>query len=365
MRTDILELDAAVSPHLDRLRLELGDVEALRLLLGGGSVIDWHKAAFSRRDQVDRLLGLHLFDLHDPTDQRRLRYVYQEAVAWVEEFLGRRLPPELRTPDDVREVFLTASDTRGFRRRQMYSCMVLKLMHVIHHLECADLKMKVPTSEQALLDLAHASVCAHADRMRTAGPPLVAFYGNRKTRKSVIAKLLQKRDNVAVTIFDKLRYRLVVPEREHLAPALRWLTHHVFPFNHTIPGQTHNNLLDPRTLARHLGPGERESLQPLVDDPIRSEDTTNEFSGSTYRMINFVADLPVRLPDDVVSPDLVVQNGRVVFVLVEFQLVDEETARNNELGENAHHHYKARQHERVHTRLIRGQYHKVPPEDAG
>jgi uncharacterized protein (TIGR04552 family) len=46
--------------------------------------------------------------------------------------------------------------------------------------------------------------------------------------------------------------------------------------------------------------------------------------------------------------------GRVVFVMVEFQLIDEATARRNEEGENAHALYKARQHRVVASRLKRG-----------
>jgi uncharacterized protein (TIGR04552 family) len=48
------------------------------------------------------------------------------------------------------------------------------------------------------------------------------------------------------------------------------------------------------------------------------------------------------------------ETGRVVYVNVEFQLLDQETARANELGENAHALYKARQYRRVAARLKRG-----------
>ena len=79
----------------------------------------------------------------------------------------------------------------------------------------------------------------------------------------------------------------------------------------------------------------------------------NEFSSTGYRTINFIADYPVRL-DTGVSPITRMELGRVVFVMVEFQLVDEATARTNELGANAHSLYKARQHDVVGRRLKRG-----------
>ena len=65
-------------------------------------------------------------------------------------------------------------------------------------------------------------------------------------------------------------------------------------------------------------------------------------------------DFPVRLPDEVLPGHFGFELGRVVFVMIEFQLLDEETARFNEEGENAHHLYKDRQHEVVARRLKRG-----------
>jgi uncharacterized protein (TIGR04552 family) len=356
VRQDILELDSARHPRIAELRLSLEDVEALRIVLSGGSVVDWHKASFADRDAVDRLLRLHLIDPDDPIDRRRLRYVYNEAVTYVEEFRGMRLPPELRSPADVRDVFVWASDTHGFRRRQMLSCTTLKLMHVISHMEAADLKLRADVSEYDLLELAHRRVVQCADRMRSDGVPIVSFYGSRKTRASVIQKLLAKRDNVAATIFDKARYRVIVRDQADLLPALTQLVRELVPYNHIIPGQSHNNLIDPALIETALPPEEAERLQPLVEDVLRAETAKNEFSGSTYRMVNFITDIPVRLPDSRLPRDTDVTFGRVVFVMAEFQLVDAATAKTNELGDNAHDVYKERQRERVKARLGRGAY---------
>ena len=46
--------------------------------------------------------------------------------------------------------------------------------------------------------------------------------------------------------------------------------------------------------------------------------------------------------------------GSVIFVLTEFQVLDAETARANEEGENSHQAYKERQQERVKLRLSGG-----------
>jgi len=354
MRRDILELDTALSRVVAEQTITLEEVEAIRLLLSGGSVVDWHKAAFEEIESVDRLLGLLLIDMADPADRERLRYVFNEAVSFLEEHVQLRFPDYLRNPDDVREVFLWASQTGGFRRRQILSCVILKLMHVIHHMEAADLKLKTAISEAELLDLAEADILRKGRQMREQGVPVMSFYGSRKTRSSVISKLLAKRDNIAATVFDKLRFRVVVERREDMCSALVWLTHNVFPFNYVIPGQSHNNLLDPDEILASLSDDERAQTQVLQDVPVIAETGKNEFSGQTYSMFNFIMDYPVRLPDSV-SRSYSLELGRVVFVKVEFQLLDEETARLNEQGENAHHRYKQRQHEVVARRLMRGE----------
>ncbi|MBW1877421.1 MAG: TIGR04552 family protein [Deltaproteobacteria bacterium] len=353
MRRDILELDTSATHTYKELELTLGDVEALRLVLAGSSVIDWQRANFPDLAAVDHHLALLLIDVEDPLDRERLRFVYNEAVSYLEEQLRLQFPPELRNPQDPRQVFVWASETGGFRRRQILSCVILKLMHVIHHMEAADLKFRSAISEAELCDLAEARILRQARQMQKSSLPVVSFYGSRKTRNSVITKLIAKKETIAATIFDKLRFRLVVETGDDLVPALLWLQRNMFPFNYVIPAQSHNNLLDPSRVLEHTDQQALTRAQPLSDEPIQKLTGKNEFSGADYRMINFIADYPLGLPE-ARSPYLSLELGRVVFLMVEFQIVDVETARLNEDGENAHHLYKQRQYGVVAQRLKRG-----------
>lgn len=353
MRRDILELDATFARARRDEPLSLLDAESIRLALSGGSVVDWQRLAFDDIDQVDQFLRLMLLDPNDPDDRERLRYVFNESVSYLEESLQIRFPAALRDPDDVRDVFLWASQWGGFRRTQILSCAVLKLIHVIHHMEAADLKFKTPISEEQFFELAQQRILGQARQMQEEGLPVVSFYGSRKSRSSIITKLLAKKDTLAATIFDKLRFRIVVEKQEDLVPVLSWMTQNMFAFNYAIPGQSHNNLLDPSTLPNWLSDADKERAQILVEDPELQDSGKNEFSGATYRMINFIVDYPVRVPG-VVGGTQSFELGKAVFVMVEFQLLDEETARLNEEGENAHVAYKERQHAVVARRLKRG-----------
>ena len=359
MRPDILELDASFRTLSLDFHPEAHDLEAIRLLLTGNSVIDWRKLSFESPEQVNRFLETLLFDMSDPQDQRRVRYVYNEAVSYLEEHLKLRFPQELRNPKDVRQVLLWASAHEGSMRRQKLSCIILKLMHVILHMEAADLKFRTPVSEHQLMELAKERVFQAAEKMRGAGVPIVSFYGSQKSRSSVITKLLAKQESVAATVFDKLRFRIVVPRREDLAPTLGYLTRNVVPYNYTIPQQSLNTLLSSEDLMEGLTELERSVLE---SGPDILHGSPNHFSGASYRSINFIVDFPVRIPEPSAG-DLFYELGRTLFVLVEFQLIDEETARLNEQGENAHYLYKNRQHQTIAQRLKSGRPRS--PDDTG
>jgi uncharacterized protein (TIGR04552 family) len=353
-----LDIDATLASALDGRPLDLGDMDSVRLILAGNSVIDWNRAHFQTLEDVDRFLAMHLLDLKDPEDNRRLRFVHAEAVNYLEEHLGLTFPQDLREPEDVREVFRHASKTGGFRRRQILACVILKLMHVINHMEAAELRFQTPLGQADVLDLAERRIVESADRMRAEGFPLVAFYGSRKTRNSVITKLIAKKENTAATIFDKLRFRIVTEEQRHVLPAIAWLTRNLFPFNYVIPGQSHNNLVDLGELLRTAAYAPiAEGLQlpgrdlAGLDNYPNPED--NPFSGPGYRMVNFIVDFPVRV-DHLVNIRYGAMLGRTVFAMVEFQVLDRETARRNEEGENAHHLYKERQRAIVEQRLKKG-----------
>ena len=102
------------------------------------------------------------------------------------------------------------------------------------------------------------------------------------------------------------------------------------------------------------------------EDRERDPGTSNVFSGNTYRALNFVVDIPLRMDDFLPAPerDHRQRKGRIVFGQCEFQILDAETARANELGENSHERYKRRQRVQVLRRLARGLVvPRKPPEE--
>lgn len=346
---------AAAAEVYERLaHFTLQDLEAVRLLLRGASVIDWHRMAFESLDEVDRFLRVSELDPREERNVERLERVRSEAVEFLTRNFSFRLPEDVAYDTPARELFLLASKKS---RRQTYACVILKLMHVLHHLHGRELLFKLPIAESEIFHLVEEKVVRTVDEIRAAGHPVIEFAWSRKERDSQILKLLAKTENIAAQLYDKLRFRLQLRYGADILPMLRELQHRLIPFNYIIPGESVNEILPFRQLVE-TEPLSRlaSGLQAGVDlEEQERKGSRNEFSGPGYKSVSFVADLPLRLDSFLASAqDLEEEYGNIVFVLIEFQLVDSKVAADNERGENSHEAYKQRKVARVRARLTRG-----------
>jgi len=346
---------ATVLPRVGRLPiledLSPGDTDAIRLLLRGDSVIDWHKLAFTDHAEVDRFLRLNEFDPESEDEMNRLEEIRADAV----EYLGRAF--SVSVPDDVagevaaRDLFLMASRPGP---QQKWACVALKVMHIIHHINGRQALLKVAVSDDAIFREIELKVMHVVEQLRAAGAPIAEFEWSRKPKDSQITKLMAKRSTLAANIYDKLRFRLIVPHMDDLAPTLATLTRQLIPFNYVVPGESVNQLIDFDAIM--------QSKTGRTDKRAGTAQPYNEFSGTSYRIINFVADLPLRLERLMPSTEIRSTMSHVVFVLTEFQIADKNTAIQNELGDCSHDAYKARQHERVRARLFRDPGEPLTPD---
>jgi len=259
------------------------------------------------------------------------------------------IPDEVAADLPARDLFLVASSTGP---HQKWACVVLKVMHIIHHINGRQALLKVSVSDEIIFREIELKVLQVVEQLRAAGAPLTEFEWSRKPRDSQITKLLAKKSTLAASIYDKLRFRLIVPQHADLVPMLATLSRQLIPFNYIVPGESVNQLIDLKDVltAEELA-GQRPTEVPF-----------NEFSGPEYRIINFVADLPLRLERLVPTHEIDPAVSHVVFVLTEFQVCDKATAQRNESGASSHEAYKQRQHERVRMRLFRDKDDPLPPE---
>ena len=115
-------------------------------------------------------------------------------------------------------------------------------MHIIHHINGRQALLKVSVSDEIIFREIELKVLQVVEQLRAAGAPLAEFEWSRKPRDSQITKLLAKRSTLAANIYDKLRFRLIVPHHDDIVPMLATLTRQLIPFNYVVPGESVNQL---------------------------------------------------------------------------------------------------------------------------
>lgn len=349
---------------LDNFRV--GDLEAIRLLLRGGSVIDWFRLNLPTPEQARELIAAHEFRLDDPQDNERINQIRDEAIAFLRRHFDFPVPKPVASLDLPGLIMLASSSGH----RQMCACSILKTMHIIHHLEGRELLFMLPFSDQELFYLVEEKVYRVVGSMLAHGFPILEFIGGRKNKDSLYQKLLSKPETIAANIYDKLRFRIVTREPEDIFPTLNYMLRHIFPFNYVIPGQSTNTLFHFRSYCEnhpHLSKLFTDlQLKPDVEDLLTRLD--NRFSASNYSVVHFVVDMPLRVPAEMMkrAPPQAKPLGQVAFVLTEFQILDRHTEQRNETGDASHAAYKERQKRAVALRLKVGtsqdnQSLSVPP----
>ena len=347
----------ALPRYSQDLDLNLQDLEAVRLVLRGGSVVDWHRLNFETREQALNFVRVNGFDPTDPRDEETIEHARLMAIDYLQRNFKWSLSERVRTTTDVCDLILLASTPGGWSRDQILACVLLKTMHIVQHIQGHHLLQEVALPETQLFDELDERIRVFSRSIGDLGLPIVHFFGSRKTNDSVITKLFLKRRATAAMVMDRMRYRIVTEDRSSLPYVLAYLLRHLLPFNQCRADQSSNNLIDFRAWLE-----ESPELRPFSDrvqlDIGMEEDEgmgtwPNRFSSSGYRMINFVIALPVRLDhmSFLRGHRCFESCGPVVHVSTEFQLVDRESAYLNEQGPNSHAAYKRRQRKGVEQRL--------------
>lgn len=352
---------AGSQERLKRLdELTLADLEALRLILRGDSIIDWHRLHLQTEDEARAFLRTQEFLPEDPQDRARLEAIQSEAIAYLRRNFDFAIPKPIEQAR-VEDLLLLAS---GKGHRQVCACTVLKAMHIIHHIDARELLFMLPMSTQDLFQLVEEKVYRVIGGMLAAGLPITELVGGRKLKDSLYTKLLSKRETTAAAIYDKIRFRIVVPSVDDLLPVMLYLTQRLFAYNYVIPEQSINTIFHFRSFCESR-PHLRQFIgqfQGGVDDQLTPSD--NRFSADSYRIMHFVVDMPIRLDADLLgrAPPGSRELGAVVFMLAEFQLVDSQTEVSNEVGDASHARYKERQRLAVARRLKLGTREmRLPP----
>ena len=351
-------MDRQTLKSLDQFLLH--DIEAVRLILTGGSVVDWHRLNFQDETDARAFIANHELRLDDPRDQAFIEHLKNEAINYLRRNFGFAIPKPVQQAT-IADLLLLAS-TKG--HRQLCACTILKTVQIINHLAGRELMFRLPVSDRDLFHLVEEKVYRVVGTMLSEGFPITEFIGGRKNLDSTYTKLLSKPEATAAALYDKLRFRIVTRTKDDILPVLLYLTHELFPFNYVVPRESTNSIFHFRSYCEshpHLAAMVPE-FQGEIEDALMPGD--NRFSAPTYRVIHYVTDVPVRVPQHIMelAPPGSENLGPIVYVLCEFQLVDAESEAANEAGEASHEAYKARQRDAVFRRLRLGSRPQKKPE---
>jgi uncharacterized protein (TIGR04552 family) len=281
-----------------------------------------------------------------------MEHVKKEAISYLRRHFRFAIPKPIERAR-MDELLLVAS---GRGHRQLCACTILKTVQIINHMAGRELLFRLPVSDRDLFHLVEEKVYRVVGTMLSEGFPITEFVGGRKNLDSTYTKLLSKPEATAAALYDKLRFRIVTRTRDDILPIVLYLTEQLFPFNYVVPRQSTNSIFHFRSyLEQHpiLKTKVGELQNDLRDSPHPGD---NRFTASTYRVIQFVTEVPVRVPPHLMelAPPGSENLGPIVYMLCEFQVLDAESEASNETGEASHDAYKRRQREAVLRRLRLG-----------
>ncbi len=338
------------------VKLSLGDVERARLVLRGGSVLDWRRLNVTSLAEGDAILRVNGFDPQNEEDGSRLREIHLSAVDYLERNFGFNFAPEIVNAVPPCKLMLLASGGEPMLRRQ--ACTVLKIMHIIHHVDARELKSRLNISDRALYHLVEEKTTHAISEMKTQGYPILDFQSSCKTHDSIITKLLSKKRGSWDPLYDRIRFRIVTATIDEIIPVVVYLGRHLFPFHLTVPGESHNSIFNFKDFIRRH-PRISKMIPELQVDLMHESEIirpSNPDTSSKFKTVSFVVDLPIRLDErqlEVWAPGIKLPS-RVVHVLSEFQIVDQASNIENKNGDASHDRYKARRMTKAKERLLYG-----------
>lgn len=246
------------------------------------------------KDEVEKFLYGYGFDVHDPVENAELFGIFQEALQFIKRYflkegnpdgLDLRIPNYMYSITNISELFLAANGKASFKLKteeSLWAGAVLKVMHTILHTD-KDLRYRYfSTIQQQIFDRFYKYILRDEENRlflkNESGTriPLYDFQTKaKKTRDSIIIKLLHKQENVAEELFDRIGVRIITYNKLDALRVIKFLvSNYVIMINNIKPSRSQNTLVDLERL--------RKGMFGLYKDVIRKKDPEDVF----YQKLN-------------------------------------------------------------------------------
>ena len=246
------------------------------------------------KNQVTNFLNGYGFNITDPVESAELFGIFQEALNFIKRYfliegnpegLNLKVPNYLYSITNIAELFLSATGNSAFKLKteeSLWAGVILKVMHTILHAD-KDLRARYfSTVQQQIFDRFYKFI--HRDDenrlfLRIEGGTSIPLYDfqtkAKKTRDSIIIKLLHKQENVAEELFDRIGVRIITYNKLDALRVIKFLhKNYVIMINNIKPSRSQNTLVDLNML--------RVRVQGLYKETMRKQLSEDDF----YQRLN-------------------------------------------------------------------------------
>ena len=338
-------------------------------MIGGESAIDVPTLHLHSNKAAEAFINCYGYDWSSSADRQSIERIRQESLALIREELlleaeESEIPDELSAERDLRRILIWASrDSR--QPRQSWACALLRVIHTLAHTPTYfNDKFGDQIREQVLSRFSpflHKSDDGLHLGQGEEAIPLVTFeVKHRKPLRSLTMKLLQKPENVATDVFDRLGVRFVTRDRFDALRVADYLSlQSIVMFANIKPSRSRNTLVDIDRLQAELASlpavDQRDAeavqratrrLAEQLPPPEQPEQPENQFSSREYQSIQFTCRQRIRIRRDEEEIDF--------FFPFEVQILTRQSFENSRTGRASHEEYKRRQRLAVRRRVLKG-----------
>jgi uncharacterized protein (TIGR04562 family) len=383
---------------------------SLRVALEGQSFLDVPRLNLKSKAEAKQFLLSYGYDVDDPTQKEEIWRIYFQSVAFLRDHLldpGESFPSEFLSRNQSTDILRLLTDASaasmpnadGMDRAQLlrgrWACAVLRVMHIISHLD-NDVRLEhFQYARQQVFERFEKWVSPAGPRRWKFGQgpeaiSLVRFLRKeRKERNSILIKLLSKPQTVVEEIYDRLGFRFVTETRFDCYRLVQTMFDLgvVSPPN-VQPGRSVNTLIPfdvlsqvVSTTASELQRGEisvrlaRRRVQKLEEENLVPLGMMrNPFSSRWYRAIQFTCRQLITAPDPTykfwkqvegfikaskqASPILkkipiTLRETKTFYYPFEIQIMDIESYVESIGGRSRHREYKGKQRLMARNRVLR------------
>ncbi|MBF0312009.1 MAG: TIGR04552 family protein [Oligoflexia bacterium] len=304
--------------YLEKYRI---DWELINVVAEGQSALDTRSFLIDYNNKTDVLNFLKGYglDQNNPVLKAELFGNFQEAMQFIRKYflkennpegLDLHIPPCFFNMTEASELFIMINNHKRAYEERLWAMAILKVMHTIIHLD-KDLRHNYfSVIQQQIFDRFYKYLSRDERGLLYLGPtpdkriPLHSFTTKaKKTRDSIIIKLLHKPENVAEELFDRVGLRIVTNNKYDAVRVIKFLQQmNIITPHNTKPSRSFNSLIDIKLFRSKFHLLIRESIRENLSEqlflekfhhalensePDEKKSDRNEFTSRKYRAIQF------------------------------------------------------------------------------